>query len=247
MTTTETTPTTNALLQNALDAIERARDEGALCNDAARAASAALRMEGDEAMLANRILSQGADPASLEYVKLGIVSEPIARAHTRGPASLEGEERMKWLIYATQSADESKAQHSTLRERVLRFANGIRWLITEPDATQRAAAYDHLNAIKLEPKIMAPIGGMVIPVYTRDIGFASAYWSGQDVAAVYCPAGGKDPESPYLAIGTSKAELPESVAACCDKRIAPAFQLVLHDEELIAHVGAALAEADLID
>jgi hypothetical protein len=66
-------------------AIEEARRSGALSNDAARAASVVLTLEGHDAMLACRVVAQGADPASIEGAAgngLGCHQEasPMARA-----------------------------------------------------------------------------------------------------------------------------------------------------------------------
>ena len=216
-------------MQHILDAIEAARRSGALCNEAARLASVALGLEGEDAMLANRLISQGADPASIEYLATGKVSPHIALAHVQGPGSLVGEEREDWLFLAALSADESKG--STLRDRVLGFGAAVIGL--GMDAERRAAKVAKKEAeIASLPFKVASVGGREMRVYTADLGFAAAYWEGEPCAAVLGEFNGE----PYLAVGSNGTPLAD-LGVTVGKPLAPCFGII-EDPEVVATVAA---------
>lgn len=202
--------------------IEEARREGTLGNDAARAASVALTLEGDDAMLANRVLAQGADPASIEYLVRGEVSPHVALAHRQGPGSLKGEERRSWLELAALSADESK--ESLLIDRVTGFAHAHA-ILTGGDDTraQLERGADRLEAtIKHLKHRMLPVGGRSLRVYTTDLGFASAYWQGERAAAVLGSHNGE----PYVAVGCVPETTLGELGIEVDKPLGPQFGII---------------------
>jgi hypothetical protein len=225
----------NDSIQNILDSIEAARLAGRLNNDAARAASIALGLEGDDAMLANRLIAQGSDPASLEYVAKGAVSPHIAHAHRNGPGSLEGEERRSWLLLAALSTDES--QGSTLRERLAQFAEALsafhvlsaetHFHNESPEAEKLIHEKD--LEIRTLPYVAADVGGRTLRVYKADLGFAAAYWSGAEVAAVLGTYNGE----PYIAVGSNGTPL-EELGITVDKPIAPCFGIIEDPDKVAA-------------
>ncbi|HET6494071.1 MAG TPA: hypothetical protein VFH61_01755 [Thermoleophilia bacterium] len=224
----------NDSIQNILDAIEAARLAGTLNNDSARAASVALGLEGDDAMLANRLIAQGSDPASLEYVATGSVSAPVAHAHRNGPGSLEGEDRRSWLLLAALSVDES--QDSTLRKRTGQFAQAVTflnegglWCGKDSDALIAAKEAE----IRQLPHALLPVGGPFLPTYKADLGFAAAYWSGASAAAVIGSHNGET----YVAVGSNGTPLVE-LGITVDKPIAPCFGII-EDAEAVKRIVAA--------
>jgi hypothetical protein len=212
-------------MQDILNAIEAARRAGTLSNDAARAASVALGLTGDDAMLAVRILAQGSDPASIEYLATGAVSAPIALAHRNGPGSLTGADRDRWLNLAGLSVDESKG--STLRSRVLGMVEALNALPTggfERIARKR-------EEIASLPFKMGTVGGREMRVYQTDLGFAAAYWAGEPCAAVLGVYNGV----PYLAVGSNGTPL-ASLGVTVGKPIAPCFGII-EDPAAVAAVS----------
>jgi hypothetical protein len=222
-------------IKSILSDIESARSAGLLNNDAARAASIALGLEGDDAMLANRLIAQGSDPASLEYVATGAVSTPVAQAHRNGPGALEGEDRRSWLLLAALSVDESKG--STLRERVLQFADGLgqlrRCLEDGDHETRETLIAEKEQEIRTLPHALIPVGGPFLPTYRADFGFAAAYWNGASAAAVIGSYNGE----PYIAVGSNGTPL-DQLGITVDKSIAPCFGIIENPEE-VARVSAA--------
>ena len=211
-----------ATIKGLTDAIEAARLAGVLSNDAARAASVALTLTGDDAMLAVRVLVQGSDPASLEYVTTGDVSAPIRQAHRQGPGGLaEGEDRDRWLYLAALSCDESKP--TTLRERVAQFCQAVIDVNDYLPMKRRAIIGAKESEIKCLPFTTGKVGGREMRVYATDLGFAAAYWEGEACAAVRChEADG----SSYLAVGANAPATLEGLGVKVDKTLAPAFGLI---------------------
>lgn len=208
-------------MQDLLNVIEDARRSGKVNNDAARAASIALGLTGDGAMLACRLLAQGSDPASLELVAAGAVSAPIAMAHRQGPGGLTGADRDRWLLLAAASHDE--ATESSLLDRVRGFVRGLREVEeAERDAGKaRAMIEREEQRIKASPYRMATVSGREVRLYESDLGFAAAYWSGEPCAAVLGVYGGK----PYVAVGSNGVTL-AGLGIEVEKLLAPAFGIV---------------------
>ena len=171
-------------MKKILDLINAAVAAGELDKNAARAAGIALGFVGDDAMLAVRVLADGADPASLEFLAYGRISDPIRLAHGRGPGSLVGEDRDEWLLLTAASVDESKV--STFRERVQGFTAGLlRMEAQESDGRVRAADIQAQAArVAALPYTTETICGRAMRVYGEDLGFAAAYWAGEPCAAV---------------------------------------------------------------
>jgi hypothetical protein len=218
-------------MADALASIEAARRAGRINNDAARAASVALGLTGDDAMLACRLLAQGADPASIEYLAWGKVSEPIALAHRQGPGSLTGVDRDTWLYLAALSADES--QPSTLRERVLGLIRAY-CMVTEDDSSEGVEAKIAAKRAEIAalPYKLANVGGREMRVYRSNLGFASAYWAGEPCAAVLSGDG----DGTYIAVGSNGVPLAD-LEVTVGKPLAPCFGII-EDREM---VGMALA------
>jgi hypothetical protein len=174
----------NETVASVLASINALAASGAIDKNAARAAGLALGFTGNDAMLAVRLLADGSDPASIEYLGTGTVSEPIALAHARGPGSLTGEDRDRWLNLASVSHDESKG--STLRDRVNGFILADATL--RGDLTDSGAREARIEAKRAEVAGLAftleTIGGREMRVYSTDLGFAAAYWDGEPCAAV---------------------------------------------------------------
>jgi hypothetical protein len=174
--------------------IEEARRAGAIGSDNARLATAALNLDAPDAMLANRLVVQGSDPASLENY-LGYLdgrdrqsaSAAIMRAHHRGPGCLNSEERRRWLVLASQSRDE--AHEGTVFSKVEQFMAAVDWLRRATSEEKEAAASEELHRILDLPYEIEAVAGVVTRVYTDDSGFAAAYWSGHEYAAVRTEAG----------------------------------------------------------
>jgi len=164
--------------------IEDMRKKGLLNNEAANLASDALKLEGNEALLANRLVSRGSDPASIEMALNGNISEPTMRAHTMGPGALNEEERKPWLVLAAASIDEHATADLPVSEKFKQFYEALKWMETAPQEEKDAAAQKEMEKILAIPFEEGEVRGVKMRVYTSDRGFASAYWSGEEFAAV---------------------------------------------------------------
>jgi hypothetical protein len=205
--------------------IEDARQKKLLTNDQARAASVALGLEGDEAMLASRLMSGGADPASLQYLERGSVSEKVALAHYAGPGvfTADDPEREDYLGLCALSADES--QRVSLRERVNHYVESLSIPIDVlPDLARDELA--SIMSLPFSTVTLKDIGGdnhlgeVSLRVYKSDRGFANAYWSGVAYAAVYFdgePLSENENERPYLYVCTNGSVGVESLGLPLDK------------------------------
>lgn len=204
--------TTEFIRENLIALIEQARQQKGITNDQARAASVALGLEGDESMLAARLMSGGADPASLSYLADGHVSPKVALAHIAGPGIFKADDpdRDHYLGLCALSADESKG--STLRGRVNQYLDSL----AVPEEAHAALAADELDAIMALEFGIARVGSIDcnLRVYRSDRGFASAYWSGIPVAAVYFE--GKEP---YLYVCTDGSVRVGSLGLPLDKTL----------------------------
>jgi hypothetical protein len=197
----------NERVRKILDLIEEARVAEDLGNDQARTASVALGLEGHDAMLACRLIAQGSDPASLDYLDTGEVDPKIMLAHREGPGIYESSAdrwlRRDYLALCALSADESQGT-GTMRERFWGFYEAMKRLTYE-DEVFREAAMDRLGQVELS-KIMAlpykwaKVGGVAMRVYTSDRGFAAAVWDEEDPQTVAAVLGIWNGE-PYLAVG----------------------------------------------
>lgn len=228
--------------QEILEAIEEARLAEELTNDQARAASVCLGLEGDEAMLACRLM-QGADPASLDYLDTGAVSSMIQRAHRDGPAvyTRDDPELLDYLALCALSADESR--ESTLRTRVLGLARAMR-ILNESDGEFRDAALVAMGAKEMEKIEALPykeltVHGTPMRVYNSDRGFVAAAWAGEQVAATLGSYNGE----PYLAVGAPpQAPTLEEQGVPVDKTISPRFGIISEPNE-VARVETAFLGA----
>lgn len=234
----------NERVKKILSMIEEARLDGELGNDQARAASVALELEGNEAMLACRLIAQGADPASLDYLDAGDVDPKLMAAHRNGPGVYEVDDPklLDYMALCALSEDESQQDGSTLRGRFWRFFHALQRL-NHPDEEFREAALDHLGAQELTrirnlPYTVATVGGRSMRVYTSDRGFAAATWDGEACAATFGHYDGK----PYFAVGAPPESPPLSdLGVEVDKPLSPRFGIV-EDE---AKVAAIREEAGL--
>ena len=198
-------------------ALEGARKEGLIDNEVANLVTEALKLEGNEALFANRLISRGSDPASLELAHSGEISEPTMRAHQQGPGSLSEEEKEPWLILASASLDESAKADLPVTDKFKQFHQALTWLETATDEEKTEAAGKELQKILDIPFEDGEVGGVPMRVYTSDRGFASAYWSGEDFAAV------KEGELTFVG---SKEKTLEEIGVTVDKQLSPTFGII---------------------
>lgn len=206
-------------IKEILEKIEAARKNKLIDNEAANLATDALRLTGNEAMFANRVVSRGSDPASLEMALTGEISEPTMRAHRNGPGSLKPEERTKWLELASASLDENAAANLPPSEKFKQFTKAVEWLQTASDEDKQKAADTELQKILSIPYEEGNVGGVPMRIYASDRGFASAYWSGQEYSAV------KEGEITF--VGSQKRPLQE-IGVCVDKELSPNFGIIFN-------------------
>jgi hypothetical protein len=225
--------------------IEQARATRQLGNDQARAASVALTLEGDDAMLANRLISQGADPASLDYLETGEVTPKIRQAHFNGPGAFEADDpaRMDYLALCALSADESQGT-GTVREKFWGFFEAMRRLnysdLDFQEAAMAELARRELDKIENLPYSVATVAGRSMRVYVTDRGFAAAAWDGECCAAVL----GRDESGPYLAVGSPPyANTLEELGVEIDKEISPRFGIVTDGAKVASVVEETGLEA----
>jgi len=197
--------------------IEEARKNHLIDNETANLAIDTLKLEGDEAMFANRVLSRGSDPASLELALNGNISEPTTRAHRMGPGSLKNEEKEPWLVLAAASLDENSAADLPPTEKFKQFHQALKWLETATDEEKKGAANKELQKILNIPFEEGEINGIKMRIYTSDRGFASAYWSGKEFAAVK--------EGKLTFVGSQEKSL-EEIGVKVDKQLSPTFGII---------------------
>lgn len=197
--------------------IEEARKNRLIDNETANLASDALKLEGNEAMFANRLISRGSDPASLELAWKGEIGEPTMRAHRQGPGSLSAEERDPWLVLASASLDEHSASELPPTKKFEQFHQALKWLETASDEDKKGAASRELQKILEIPFEEGEIAGVKMRIYTSDRGFASAYWSGEEFAAVK--------EGNLTFVGSQKKTL-EEIGVKVDKQLSPTFGII---------------------
>ena len=197
--------------------IEGARKNRLLDNETANLVVDALGLEGDEALFANRVISRGSDPASLELALKGKISEPTMRAHRMGPGSLKNDERESWLVLASASIDEHSAADLPPTKKFEQFHQALNWLETATDEEKKVAADKELKKILNIPFEEGEISGVKMRIYSSDRGFASAYWSGEEFAAVK--------EGKLTFIGSQGKSLDE-IGVKVDKKLSPIFGII---------------------
>lgn len=163
-------------------AIESARLEHRVNDDAARAATVCLTFKDDEALLACRLIAQGSDPASIEFIRYSEISNAVRLAHRHGPGSLTGIDKRRWLYLTSRSHDEST--RSTLLGRVQQLIEAVRSMDADSNEDIDFLVKSQEEKIKRLPFRMGAIGGVTMRIYGTDLGFAAAYWSGEEFAAV---------------------------------------------------------------
>jgi hypothetical protein len=182
-------------LEVLLEVVETLRGNRSLNNEAANCINGLVELEMDDAILANRAIDRGADPFAIQYLADGEVQPHIRSAHFNGPGSLEGEEQDEWLFLASLSEDEH-GEPLSLREKLLGLADAVSLYremgrpTTDSLILQRARRIEKVREqIKSLPFEMEEVSGRSLRVYTADLGFAAAYWSGEVCAAVRQPDG----------------------------------------------------------
>lgn len=225
----------NESVTNILNLIEEARTTGKLGNDQARTASVALGLEGNDALLACRLIAQGSDPASLDYLDTGDVSPKIMEAHRNGPGVFEADDPLlnDYLALCALSADESQGAHESVRGRFFGFFRAMLRL-EHPDEAFKTAAMEQLGRAERERILglsysVATVGGRSMRVYQSDRGFAAAAWDGESCAAVLGVYDGK----PYLSVGAPPYQptLKEQ-GVKVDKALYPRFGIVESETEV---------------
>lgn len=197
--------------------IEEARKNGLLNNESANLASHVIELEGNEALFANRVISRGSDPASLELALKGKISEPTMRAHQMGPGSLKEEEKEPWLVLAAASIDEHSKADLPVTEKFKQFHEAVNWLETASKNEKKEAADKELQKILNIPFEDGEVNGVQMRIYTSDRGFASAYWSGEEYAAVK--------QGNLTFVGSQEKSL-EEIGVKVDKQLSPTFGIV---------------------
>jgi len=197
--------------------IEEARKNRLIDNETVNLVTDALKLEGDEAMFANRVLSRGSDPASLELALNGKISEPTMRAHRMGPGSLSAEEKEPWLVLAAASLDENSSADLPPTKKFEQFHQALKWLESATDEEKKEAADKELQKILDIPFEDGEVAGVKMRIYTSDRGFASAYWSGEEYAAVK--------EGKLTFVGSQSKTL-EEIGVKVDKQLSPTFGII---------------------
>jgi len=226
--------------------IELSRSAEKITSDQARAASMCLLMEGDDAMLANRVLSQGSDPASLEYLLKGTISSNVRAAHYEGPGVFGPgcPEREHYLTLCAVSADESQ-NTGDLRGRVLQFADALLTLggikddsdlvdDHEQEAVVNTIGAEELKKIMDLKHVLVSVDGVSMRSYTTDRGFAQAYWEGEHYA---CVLGEHPIEGPFIAVGTDARRYGkklEEIGIKVNKKITDFFGII--SDERVADI-----------
>lgn len=197
--------------------IEEARKNRFIDNETANLVVEVLKLEGNEALFANRVISRGSDPASLELALNGEISEPTMRAHSMGPGALKDDEREPWLVLASASIDEHSAADLPPTKKFEQFHQALKWLETATTEEKSVAADKELQKILSIPFEEDEVSGVKMRVYNSDRGFASAYWSGEEFAAVK--------EGDLTFVG-SKGKTLEEIGVKVDKQLSPTFGII---------------------
>lgn len=195
-----------------------------LNNEAANVINEVVDFTLDDAILANRAISRGADPFAIQYLADGEVQPHIRSAHFQGPGSLEGDHQEDWLFLASLSVDEH-GEPLSLREKILGLVEAVNIYremgrpTTDSLILQRARRIDTMREkIKSLPYEREELRGRDLRVYTADLGFAAAYWSGEVCAAVRQPDG--------LTFVGSKGPTLEELGIQVDKQLSEQFGII---------------------
>ena len=210
-----------ALLRVQIEEHRQARD---VSNEQANALVEILGFSVEDAILANRAISRGADPFAIQYLAYGEVQAHIRHAHQNGPGQLEGEDQDDWLFLASLSVDEH-GEPLSLREKILGLNDAVNMYLEmgSPDTDslilQRARRIETVREkITNLPYESEDLGGRFIRVYTADLGFAAAYWSGAEFAAVRQPDG--------LTFVGSKRDTLDELGITVDKKLTDQFGII---------------------
>lgn len=205
------------IIKEIKDRIEDARKNRLIDNEVANLVSDALELGGNDALFANRVISRGSDPASLELAMTGTVSDATMRAHNEGPGALTEDEKEDWLVLAAASIDENAKADLPITEKFNQFRKAVNWLENASEEEKKEAAQKELEKILNLPFTMENIGGVDMQVYTSDRGFASAYWSGKEYAAVK--------QGSMTFIGSQEKSL-KDIGVEVDKELSPTFGII---------------------
>jgi hypothetical protein len=225
-------PETPAPVASLSESIKALANDRKITRDQERISSSVLE-NPEYALLANRVMNQGADPESLRLIdpasfkalgeKLGLdeaVSiQAIQTAHGKGPAALAdgSKEEALWLILASLSLDESSG--TPMAERLIHFGDSLRQLkaLSQKDADELMEIAKVFRAQVIEEN--QPIGKTAegIPIYKGDFGFFSAYRSKFKAAIVQAEG--------YDAVGTTPDTTLEEQNLSVDKKLSPQFGL----------------------
>jgi len=212
-----------------LGLIEQARANNEIGNDQARAASVALQLQGDDALLACRVIAQDSDPASLDYLDTGSIAPKIMDAHLGGPGVFKADDPDldDYLALCALSSDESRSGKGTLRGRMWGFFYAMTRLSNPDDDFREAAlkqlAREELSRIRSLKYRTGVVGGQSMRIYNSDRGFAAAAWDGESVSAVQS----EDSNGAFLAVGAPPYCPPLSdQGVTVDKAISPYFGIV---------------------
>lgn len=216
-----------------IESLEQLSADKQISRDQERVVTAVLQ-DPEQAMLANRLLNQGADPESLRKANpdafrriadtLGFSEEEgievIQKAHHLGPAALEdgGRDEILWLLFASISVDESAKRN--LADRLVQFGQAIEsmnQMADETDEDLRMQALNYKTDIleKIKPIGHTPNG---VPIYNKDLGFFAAYRSGIQAAIVQADDG-------YDVVGTTPDTTLAEQGLSAEKEISPHFGL----------------------
>ena len=209
------------------DLVESLRKEQVLNNEQANCITAVTKLNLEDSILANRVIDRGADPFAIQYLASGKVQPHIKSAHFEGPGSLEGTEQDDWLFLASLSVDEH-GKPLSLRNKIVGLVRAVKdyqemgghRLMTDSLHLQRARRIEGVREkIKSLPFEMEDISGRQVRVYTADLGFAAAYWSGEECAAVRQPDG-------LTFVGTKSHTSLEALGITVDKPLSEQFGII---------------------
>lgn len=189
------------------------------------------------ALLANRTLNQGADPAWLQMVapeavaviatSFGLSSEQVNNAielaHKAGPAAfaIDSPEEMLWLLLAKYSIDEAdklEGPHKVVAASARKMVELEQYASGQHDFLADAQAYRTKILSEVISHEIASLGSGV-PLYTSDLGFYAAYRTGNHVAAVRATDG-------LVFYGTDGSVTLEEAGITVDKPLSKTFGIV---------------------
>jgi len=202
------------------DLIEDMRSERVLSNEKANLIEQILNLSEDDSVLANRAISRGADPFAIQYLSTGEVAEHVRSAHYQGPGHLEGEEREDWLLLASLSVDEH-GEPLSLSDKLNQLVGASTLysggLSVEARASRIAAMRAKISQYPFEVK---EVGGREMRNYKgADLGFAAAYWDGEDCASVTQPDG-------ITFVGCKSHTTLEELGVTVQKVLSPQFGII---------------------